>query len=103
MALAEKKGLDLPEEMSPTQQARLARLEKLDGQKLEREAEQVALDSHVRSLRAYKIAAQQALDADVRAFAQSQIPMLEEHLNIVRRLAQNISGARTGMGGAYSD
>lgn len=101
-ALAERKGLAVPEEMSPAQQATMAKLADLSGDRLDRAMEKQALDAHVRSLRSYKQAAKQAMDADVRSFAQNQIPTLEEHLNTVRRLAQNSSGTPTGtgMGGA---
>lgn len=101
-ALATRKGLAVPEEMSPTQQAKMAQLADLSGDRLDRAMEKQALDSHVRSLRSYKLAAKQARDTDVRAFAESQIPTLEEHLNTVRRLAQNSIGTPTGtgMGGA---
>jgi putative membrane protein len=101
-SLATRKGLSAPEEMSPAQQAKMAQLADLSGDRLDRAMEKQALDSHVRALRSYKMAARQARDADVRAFAKSQIPLLEEHLNTVRRLAQDSLGTRTGtgMGGA---
>ena len=101
-ALATRKGLTIPEEMSPAQQTKLAQLANLSGDRLERAMEKEALDSHVRSLRSYKVAAKQSKDPVVKAFAQGQIPILEEHLNSVRRLAQGSTGIRTGtgMGGA---
>ncbi|MPN49241.1 hypothetical protein SDC9_196856 [bioreactor metagenome] len=103
-ALATRKGLTIPEEMTPAQQAKLAQIADLRGDRLDQAMEKQALDSHVRSLRSYKLAAK-ASDPEVRAFAQDQIPVLEEHLNTVRRLALESTGTRTGtgMGGANDD
>jgi putative membrane protein len=97
--LAEQKGIALPEAPTPDQQRKLERLEKLDGAKLDRAAQRQAVESHVKSIQKFRLAANQARDPEVRAFAREQLPMLEDHLRVARQLAP-LPGA---VGGSIDD
>ena len=85
--LAADKGVKLPAEPSGPQKVLMKRLEKSDGADFDRRyARAAGVDAHEDAVKLFRKAADSAKDADVKAFAQKQLPALEEHLKMAQAL-----------------
>ncbi|GGC69577.1 DUF4142 domain-containing protein [Undibacterium terreum] len=88
--LAAGKGLNVPDEPSMKQQALIAKLNVLDGAKFDQlYAAEIGVAAHKEAVALFRKAAVSAKDADVKAFAQQNLPALEHHL----QMAQNLKTA----------
>lgn len=86
-ALAADKGVEVPTEPSIAQRAKLKLLEQRDGDSFDRHyAESIGVAAHEDTVKLFKKAAQEAKDADVKAFATKTLPTLEQHLQHARDL-----------------
>lgn len=86
-ALAEKKKLSLPEEMSDDKQEGLAYLKKATGESFDRRFRRMIIKDHKRDIRLFEKAAESA-DVEIREFAKQHLPLLELHLEQARALNQ---------------
>ncbi len=81
-ALARNKQVPLPSEPSPTQWTELSILES-DSRKFDGHYARVfGLQAQERNIRLFEHAAQEAQDADVRAFAKNALPAMQQHLKV---------------------
>ena len=88
--LASRKGLNVPDEPSMKQQALIAKLNVLDGAKFDQlYAAEIGVAAHKEAVALFRKAATSAKDADIKAFAQQTLPVLEHHL----QMAQNLMAA----------
>ena len=65
----------------------LALIPRVDGA-FDRAYAQAMIQDHEADLRAFQDEAQTGTDPDVKAFAARQVPILQEHLRLVRQLPQ---------------
>jgi putative membrane protein len=84
--LAAKKNIVLPSAMSAKHQATFDRLSKLSGAALDRAYVADMLADHQKDVAAFRKEAQMGKDEDIKAWAKSTLPTLEEHLKLVRAL-----------------
>lgn len=90
-ALAGAKGVALPSEPSLRQKARIKLLAGARGVRFDqRFADVMAVAAHRDTVRRFEKAAANAADADVRAFAQSTLPTLRNHLKMAVELKQSM-------------
>jgi len=92
MQLASQKGVQVPTVMAARDQQMLQQLSSMKGAEFDRTCDQHAVDAHVRTIRAFKLAAQRSQDPDIKAFAQKTLPILEQHLLTARQLAAGTPG-----------
>lgn len=86
-ALAAGKGVELPSEPSLAQKAKLKLLAQRDGESFDRHyAESIGVAAHEDTVKLFKKAAEQAKDADLKAFATKTLPTLEQHLQHAKDL-----------------
>jgi putative membrane protein len=92
--LAASKGVTLPTMPSPEQQRQVDRLGRQPGAEFDRAymAEMVA--AHRKDLAAFRDAARNAKDAEVKAFAAAQLPTLEDHLREAQATESAAKAAR---------
>lgn len=90
-ALAGAKGVSLPVQPSLRQKARLKLLAGATGARFDqRFADVMAVAAHRDTVQRFEKAAATATDGDVRAFAQSTLPTLRNHLKMATELKQSM-------------
>lgn len=96
-ALASQKGVTLPTALDKTHKQQVERLNMLRGPSFDREYIRTMVSDHEKDVAHFSKAASSAHDADVRAFADSALPMLKDHLQAARDIETRMSA---GVGGA---
>lgn len=90
-SLAASKGMALPSEPTLRQKARLRLLAGAKGVRFDqRFADDMAVGAHRDTVRRFEKAAATATDADVRAFAQTILPTLRNHLKMATELKESM-------------
>ena len=80
--IASNKGVALPTEMDKSTQHEYDKLSKLSGADFDREYMKHMVSDHKKDISEFKSEANKAKDADLKQFASSTLPTLEEHLNL---------------------
>lgn len=86
-SLAQQKGVTLPTTMDATGKALKARLEKLSGDQLDKAYMKSMVQDHTKDVHEFKTESQSAKDPDVKSFASSTLPTLENHLKEAKQVA----------------
>lgn len=84
-SIAQSKGIRLPEEIEAKDRALLTRLSKLNGTAFDRAYMQAMVSDHVKDVSAFKKEANAGRDPQVKSFASTTLPTLEEHLQHARQ------------------
>ena len=90
-ALAQQKGYMPPTEPSVMQRAELKTLSVTDDSFDRLYASRIGVAAHESAVKLFREASTNAMDPDVRAFAAKNLPALEQHLEMARRLQQSVS------------
>jgi len=86
-ALAEAKGVDIPESPSLTQRAKLAILSMREGRNFDQDyVESVGVAAHQDTIELFQKAVANTNDPDVRAFATDTLPELQHDLDVAKTL-----------------
>ena len=86
-ALAQAKGLVLPNTLGMLRQRELDRLQALSGEEFDREYfQRVGLRAHRQNIKLFRDASRLARDPDVRSWASKMAPAHEQHLSDARAL-----------------
>jgi putative membrane protein len=92
--LAASKKVDLPTGPSMMQKGKLKMLNSGSDDKFdERYARDFGLKAHQDTIKLFQNAANEAKDADVKAFAQKTLPALQSHLDMARKLASTTASS----------
>ncbi|HEY9610309.1 DUF4142 domain-containing protein [Allocoleopsis sp.] len=91
MQLAQQKGVRLPRTLDAQHQQIRARLQRLSRSNFDREYMSVMDNDHVQTVNLFQSATQQAQDPDVNTFANSKLPALQAHLQMVQAMRGNNS------------
>jgi putative membrane protein len=86
--VASEKGVTLPTELDKSTQREYDKLSKLSGADFDREYMKHMVSDHKKDISEFKSEANKAKDADVKQFASSTLPTLEEHLNLAKSAEQ---------------
>lgn len=90
-ALAESKGFQLPIELERDKRNLMENLRQLEGPSFDKEyAEEIAVDAHEDAVELFEDAADDADDADVKAFAAKHLPALKKHMEMGERLKDKV-------------
>jgi putative membrane protein len=84
-SIAESKGIRLPQDIEPKDKALLNRLQKLNGAAFDRAYMQAMVSDHVKDVNEFKKESNSGRDPQVKSFASSTLPTLEEHLQQARQ------------------
>ena len=87
-ALAQKKMVDLPENLSPEKQMKLDSLAMLTGMKFDSVYMAMMVISHVETIDQFKLEVTLGEDPDVKSFAQGKLPVLHHHLEEAIKLKE---------------
>jgi putative membrane protein len=80
--IASSKGVALPTELDKSTQREFDKLSKLSGADFDREYMKHMVSDHKKDISDFKSEANKAKDADLKQFASSTLPTLQEHLNL---------------------
>ena len=100
LQLGQRKGLDLPKRPDELHTKGAAAMANMSGQDFDRQYMSCMVSDHAKLLSSSEDQAQLAKDPDVRAFAQTQVPMLREHYNMALQINRSLGGGATGGAGA---
>lgn len=94
-ALAQSKGIDLPDDPSLMQKGKLKLLSSADGATFDkRYADSMGVKDHEKAVKMFQKTASNAKDADVKAFAAKTLPTLQEHLKMARDMHSTTSAKK---------
>ena len=91
--LAAGKGATLPAQPTAMQQKKIDHLQGLAGTEFDNAYVAMMVHDHKADLKAFKQAAEKSEDADLKAFAASTAPVVEEHLRMVESIESNSQAA----------
>jgi putative membrane protein len=91
--IAESKGIKLPSDVEAKDKALMQRLEKLNGAAFDRAYMNAMVNDHVKDVNEFKKEANAGRDSQVKSFASSTLPTLEEHLQHARQARTATTGA----------
>jgi len=81
-----QKNAALPANLSHHQNVEVERLQKLSGKDFDKEYVNTMVKDHKTDVKEFQNAAKDLTDPDLRTFAKNTLPVLEEHLRMVRDL-----------------
>ena len=84
-SIAESRGIRLPKDIEPKDKALLNRLQKLNGAAFDRAYMQAMVSDHMKDVNEFKKESNAGRDPQVKSFASSTLPTLEEHLQQARQ------------------
>jgi putative membrane protein len=88
--IAVKKGATVPAGISDEQQKEVDHLSLLTGSQFDRAYVAFMVRAHKADLKAFKSAAQEVQDTDLKAFAANMVPIIQEHLSMAESLDENL-------------
>jgi putative membrane protein len=91
--VAAAKGVLLPTGLDRKHRNELERLEKLSGANFDREYMKHMVDDHKKDVAEFRRAANDLKDPEVRNFASSKLPTLEEHVKLAEKAADGAKSA----------
>ncbi|HEY0457054.1 MAG TPA: DUF4142 domain-containing protein [Verrucomicrobiae bacterium] len=101
--IAASKGVDLPKDLDTKHQKELEHFTAAKGGDFDRMFQKHAIADHQKDIRKFQEAAEKASDPEIRAFAQKQLPILQQHLSMAKEAAVgNASGAVSPNSGSSS-
>ncbi|WP_437913097.1 DUF4142 domain-containing protein [Sorangium sp. So ce302] len=89
-ALAQQKGVPVPQELSQEQREEVDELSRKTGAEFDRKYMSEMVDDHEDDVEEFKEATKEAKDADVRRFAATGLPLLREHLAMARQVYDKV-------------
>jgi len=92
-SIADAKGIKLPADTDAQHKATIRRFEKLNGAAFDRAYMQMMVNNHVKGVSNFRNEANKGRDPQVKSFAASTLPTLEEHLQQARAVRQAANGS----------
>ena len=95
--IASKQGITIPESLDSKQQSKVDKLSKLSGPAFDKAYVKDAVKDHEKDVREFKNEAQNGSDPNIKQFASSTLPTLEQHLDMaktLRKTAKQTSGGK---------
>jgi putative membrane protein len=86
--LATSKGVNLPTDLDHSTKREMDKLSKLSGADFDREYMKTMVSDHKKDVSDFKSEASKAKDPDVKQFAGSTLPTLQEHLQLAQSTQQ---------------
>jgi predicted outer membrane protein len=96
-------GLAVDEPLPKRDVKELARIEKENGAKFDQELATDFLKEHQKAVNQYEHALQQNLPVDVRQYAQTTLPMLQQHLQQAESIARDVGVSQTTISAITSE
>lgn len=95
--IAASKNVTLPTDVSAKQKAMMEKLSGLSGDKFDKEFIKEQISGHEKAISMFKKQADKGADADAKAYASSNLPALQSHLEMARSINNSMKGGSNGM------
>lgn len=92
--LAEQKGMKLPDSMGSKHQGTMDKLKKSSGAEFDKAYMKEMVKDHTKDVSEFRKASKELSDKDLREWAKSTLPVLEEHLQQAKEISGKV-GAKT--------
>lgn len=92
--LASQKNITLPTETPSEHEAMLSHLQSLEGAEFDKAFRKHAVEDHQKDIQKFQTASQSP-DADLKAFAQKTLPVLQQHLQMAEKIEAQGSSEQT--------
>jgi putative membrane protein len=89
MSLASSKGVTLPTALEDKQRSDMSKLQRMKGEDFDRGFAKMMVKDHEKAVDLFEKESTKGGDADLKAFASSTLPTLQEHLTMARALPGN--------------
>lgn len=96
MAIAEQKGIELPQELPEDAQETYQELQQLSGAEFDQAYMEEMVTDHEEDVELFEEQAQSGKDPDLRAFAEETLPILREHLQMAEEIHSELSAELEG-------
>jgi putative membrane protein len=96
MQLASSKGITLPTELDAQHRAELTKMSQLSGAAFDSKYAKEMVKDHEKDVSLFQKQSMRGADADLKSFAASTLPTLQEHLSMARSLNGNRGGTMNG-------
>jgi putative membrane protein len=87
MTIARRAGLAPPMSLPPGKQAVQSRLQQAQGQDFDRQYLEQQVAAHLEQRTIFQFAANNASNAELRSFAQKTLPIIEQHIDQLRKMS----------------
>jgi putative membrane protein len=91
IALAERLGIDVPDSPSPTQQWELRTVAQFHGREFDRRYADLEVQDHKQDIQEAQDEIDKGCNPDIRDEAKSELPVLQEHLQLAEDALQSVS------------
>jgi putative membrane protein len=96
MSVVSPKGIRPPTTLDAKHQAAVRKLSALSGERFDREYARMMVGDHKKTVAEFQREADRGADPDIKAFAASKLPALQEHLRMAQRLDAKLALRRSG-------
>lgn len=96
MRVASSKGMTPPTALDAKHQAAMQKLSALSGEKFDKEYVKMMVGDHKKDVAEFQKEAGRGMDADIKAFAASTLPTLQEHLQMIQRINDKMMLRKSG-------
>ncbi len=96
MRVASSKGMTPPTTLDAKHQAAMQKLSALSGEKFDKEYVKMMVGDHKKDVGEFQKEAGRGADADIKAFASSTLPTLQEHLQMIQRINDKMMLRKSG-------
>jgi putative membrane protein len=93
--LASQKGVTAANDMDSSSKREYDKLSKLAGAKFDQEYMKSMVSDHEKDVKEFQSQAKSAKDSDVKSFAQTTLPTLEEHLKMAKAAEASAKGEKS--------
>lgn len=94
-ALATSKNVTVPDDPSVAQKAKILVLSKLDGHTFDKQyAGMIGVSAHKDAVNLFKKSAANAKDADIKQFSATNLPALQDHLQMAMQLKSTVDAKK---------
>ena len=90
------KGMTPPAALDAKHQAAMQKLSALSGEKFDKEYVKMMVSDHKKDVAEFQKEAGGGKDADIKAFASSTLPTLQEHLQMIQRINDKMMLRKSG-------
>jgi len=94
--LASKKGLTLPDSPKPKDKSMAQKMSKLSGAAFDKAYMQDMVKDHQKDVAEFQKEASSGSDPDLKAWAGTTLPVLQEHLKMAKEALSAVNGSSTG-------
>jgi len=92
--IASQKGATVPTAMSHHENSRVQHLESVSGATFDKDYAKDMVKDHRQDVKEFQDAAKKLEDADLRAFAQKAVPILQEHLGMAENMVTSVKNEK---------